>query len=219
VFKRELELLGIEASPSLVLRGTPPIMAAALAFKAMDGGGLPPELAMQRYDPADAPGAVYSFLFELGAKDAYGRILTGADPRGMFDLVDLLDVPFPSLGCAGYMYFYVTRTDGEPLSDEDVELLEKRIQDDYAFDIPEEELQLSMSTESIPGALSVTAVELYDDEIDLSSFGRGGDDDEDDDAAVDADDSEDDSEDGAESATGNGDAQGEPDAEDAAPPR
>ena len=153
-----LRRLGLSVEPELLLKGTLLVVPTCCAYASIDGRSSDGFLNLQKYRPADAPKAKYAFTFDLfGA--AFGRVLA-EDINYGFDMADLNENPWFDLKCSGYHRFWVSRTDGQGLTDEEQKLLEEKITNDLRFDYSEDELDVWFSDGEIKGILEVNVQDL-----------------------------------------------------------
>ena len=135
LFRDHLKMLEIDADPREMMAGTVIAVTVGCSYYNIDGRPLAPFLEMQTYDPAKAPeGVKYIFTFE--GYRSIARILLPSK-IGMIDLADLLMCPLTS-----YFRIWVTRTDEDYLSPDDLAHLEREITYDLRFDYSEKELDL-----------------------------------------------------------------------------
>ena len=155
LLRAHLKDLGLPDRPRLLLYGTVFVVQACLAYLSMDGRPFDTFLEMQRYDPADAPGAVYSLTFSLCRK-AYARLLVGPNfcTSGV-DFADLFDHPWNKYRVAGFDRVWIARLDGKALGKRETARLEKQITEDLLYDFTEDEIEFNFDEMSWPGKLSM----------------------------------------------------------------
>ena len=115
---------------------------------------------MQKYRPDDVGDARYSFTFDLCGK-AFARVLLSAKVEPI-DLADLYGHPWHEYEVCGYHCFWVSRTDGDDLSAEELELIEKEVTVDLRFDYSEDELDFWFDDSAVKGVLLVTLQDVND---------------------------------------------------------
>jgi len=159
LLRDHLQNLELADEPESLLEGTILLVQACRGYASIDGQLYDGFLRMQKYRPTTITDAKYTFTFDLCGK-AYARVLVPADLRTI-DLADLYGHPWADLGVAGYRCFWVSRTDGTPLSDEESEQIENAVTDDLRFDYSEDELSFWFDTSPVEGVLLVTVQEIY----------------------------------------------------------
>jgi hypothetical protein len=162
-FRDHLHGLNMPDEPERLLNGTIMVVNACCAYLSIDGRPLMDFLAMQTYRPMDDSDAEYSFTFNLFG-NAYARILTPIDCKCL-DLANLFNHPWHEFSMCGFSDFLVTRIDGNPLSEDEIEKIEKVITDDFRFDYTEEEVDFWTDPDSIEGALYVYVYDVDRDDI------------------------------------------------------
>jgi hypothetical protein len=162
LFRDHLLGLNLPIEPEKLLNGTIMVVNACCAYLSIDGHQTNDFLSVQTYRPMDNTDAKYSFTFNLFDK-AYARILTPIDCKCL-DLADLFDHPWHELSMGGFSNFLVSRIDGNPLSEDEIENIEKVITDDLRFDYTEEEVDFWTDPDSIEGALLVCVYDVDRDE-------------------------------------------------------
>jgi hypothetical protein len=135
-----LRALNLEVRPQPILEGTIHVVRACAAYAQIDGQSYARFLAMQTYDPARSPRAVYAFTFSLCGK-AFARVLLGRELRGL-DLADLFDHPWQEYEVCGFDCFWVARVDRTALKERESVIIERQVTDDLLFDYLEEELDI-----------------------------------------------------------------------------
>jgi hypothetical protein len=148
----KLDLPAEEAAA--LLRGTVLVVQACCAYASLDGQSPAKFLAMQKYHPAGGGDARYAFTFNLSGK-AFARVLvSGKD--SVLDLADLYGHPWWEYEVCGYRCFWVSRTDGEDLSADELAQFETEITEDLRFDYSDDELQFWFDDTTFEGVLQVT---------------------------------------------------------------
>jgi len=131
----------------------------------MDGRRYDEFIEMQRYDPADAPGAIYSLTFSLFGK-AYARLLVGPDIAASgVDFADLFDHPWNKYRRVGFDQVWIARLDGKALGKREVIRLEKQINADLLYDFSENEIEIVFDDMSYPGKLRLMLHEWEEEDI------------------------------------------------------
>jgi len=87
---------------------------------------------MQKYQPDNVAAPKYTFTFDLCGK-AYGRVLVNTKV-GTIDLADLYGHPWWQYEVCGYHEFWISRTDGKAISEEEKTELEMEVTEDLNFD-------------------------------------------------------------------------------------
>lgn len=165
-FEPLLQRFGIRSGAREMLEGTVDFVTACAAFASMDGVDIGPLLADQRYD-AQASAATYALTFDLAGRSS-ARLLVRPDMKSI-DLADLFEAPWERLRIAGYANFWVSRLDGEDLSIEEVEELDRVVCKDIWFDYSEDEVSIIFDPDTYPGALAITVYEQVEDATDSGS--------------------------------------------------
>jgi hypothetical protein len=153
VLRDHLRELGLKGKPDLLLEGTIQVVQACSAYMSIDRQSYAPFLAMQTYDPAQSPGAIYAFTFSLYDR-AFARVLVGKDQAGL-DLADLYGHPWQKYKICGYDHFLITRVDRKAITKREAAKLERQVTADLRFDYSEDELDFWFDDSQIPGALLV----------------------------------------------------------------
>jgi hypothetical protein len=138
LFRQHLQNLGIQGNPQLMLKGTIDVVRATLIYAQIDEQEMGSFLNMQRYNLAEAPDSCYVFTFDLGGR-AFARILAGSNLIYP-DLADIYNHPWNDLKRVGYRCVWISRTDGLPLTPEQLKDLEEEVSDDLRFDYTEDEV-------------------------------------------------------------------------------
>jgi hypothetical protein len=159
-FRDHLYKLGLPDEPEMLLYGTAQLVGACCAYASLDGQAFEKFLAMQKYRPDDGGDGRYTFTFDLCGK-AFGRILVSSKV-GTIDLADLYGHPWWEYEVCGYHSFWVSRTDGDDLSNEDLAQIQEEVIYDLRFDYTEDELDIWFDDSFIEGSLLVTVQDVYD---------------------------------------------------------
>lgn len=154
LLRDSLRTLQIRARPQLMLEGTIQMVRACAAYAAMDGQPYASFLAMQTYDPAESPTAVYTITFSLYRK-GFARVLVGRDLREL-DLADLYSHPWQKYKLCGYDRFWIARTSRKTLSRRDLAKLERVVIEDLLCDYSEDQVDLWFDDNHTEGTLSVS---------------------------------------------------------------
>ena len=154
LFRDHLSTLGLPDEPEALLHGTILVVRACCAYSLLDGQSIAGFLQLQQYFPDDAPDAKYAFTFDLFGK-AFGRVLVSSKVETI-DLADLYEHPWWEYEISGYRCFWVSRTDGEYPSAEDLTHIETEVTEDLRFDYTENELGFWFHHCVNEGALLVT---------------------------------------------------------------
>ena len=158
LFRDHLKKLGLPDEPEKLLHGTILVVRACCAYATLDGQSYTKFLAMQKYRPIDAGDGNYALTFDLCGK-ASARIV--ASPKlDVIDLADLYGHPWSEYEICGYSCFWVSRTDANPLSDEETAQIEELVTDDLRFDYSEDELEFWFDDSTVEGVLLVTLVDI-----------------------------------------------------------
>ena len=165
LFRNHLLKLGLPDEPESLLHGTILVVQACCTYAKLDGQSIAGFLAMQKYNPAEVEDARYAFTFDLCGK-AFARVLLSAKV-GPIDLADLYEHPWWEYEVCGYHCFWVSRTDGDDLSDDEIELIDKEVTEDLRFDYSEDELNFWFDDSAVEGALFVMVndVDGNDEEV------------------------------------------------------
>lgn len=153
LFRDHLHKIGLQDKPEALLHGTVLVVQACCAYASLDGQATAEFLTMQKYRPDDVNVARYAFTFDLYGK-AFGRVLVSSKV-GAIDLADLYGHPWWEYEVCGYHCFWVSRTDGDNLSDEELEQIQEEVTEDLRFDYSEDELDFWFDDYSVQGSLFV----------------------------------------------------------------
>lgn len=159
-FEALLERFGIRTGSLEMLEGTVDMVTACAAFSSMDGAEIDALLADQHYDGQASTGT-YALTFDLLGRSS-ARLLVRPDMKTI-DLADLFEYPWERLRAVGYSDFWITRLDGEDLSMEEVEELDRVVCRDLRFDYTEDQVSINFDPETHAGALSITIYEQIED--------------------------------------------------------
>jgi len=155
---KQLELLN---KPALLLEGTILFVQACVAYLMLDNRPFDEFLTQQQYDPVSVTGAPYLATFDICDK-AFARITVSAS-LGWVDLADLYGMPWDPYRVVGYRDIWISRVDGDGLSDDEMDSFEKAVTDDLRFDYGEDELSFWFDPDTHPGILKVSVQDVYDD--------------------------------------------------------
>lgn len=153
LLSEHLAKFGLQASPDLLLEGTIEFVRACVAFASLDGHSSDEFLDLQKYDTRAAVGAMYAFTFDVFDR-GFARILTPSDLRGL-DLADLYGIPWDRYERVGYERLWLSRIDGDDLSQVELDALELAVTEDLRFDYAEDELDFWFDPDTYPGTLLV----------------------------------------------------------------
>ena len=159
VFRSCMQKNSLPDDPDKLLKGTIMVVSAFYAYLKMDGHSFNDFLAMQTYCPSSNESVKYALTFNLFDK-VYARILTSNDFIGI-DLADLHDHPWDEFKRCGFTEFSVSRIDDSALSKDEVDHIDKLIEDDLRYDFSEEEVVFYIDEYRIEGSLIVC---VYDHE-------------------------------------------------------
>jgi len=157
LFRDHLEKLELPDEPEKLLQGTVLVVQACCIYGALDGQPCDNFLAFQKYRPSDVADAGYAVTFDLCGK-AFARLLIPSTFT-VIDLADLMGHPWYEYEVCGYSCFWVSRTDGNFLSPEEIQRIEEEVTDDLEFDYAEDELDFWFDDSAVEGALLVTLQE------------------------------------------------------------
>ena len=154
VLRDHLYSLDLPDEPELLLHGTIHFVQACCAYATLDGQqSLDGFLYLQSYFPGDAPGAKYAFTFDLYGKGC-ARVLLPAK-TGILDLADLYGHPWWEYEVSGYRRFWVSRTDGRDLTEDELLQIQDEVTEDLRFDYSEDELDFWFNDDAVQGTLFV----------------------------------------------------------------
>lgn len=157
LFRDHLGKLDLPDEPENLLQGTILMVQACCIYGALDGQPCDNFLAFQKYRPSDAADAKYAVTFDLCGK-SIARLLIPTTFT-VIDLADLMNHPWYEYEVSGYSCFWVSRTDGNPLSDEEVARIEEEVTYDLEFDYAEDDLTFWFDDSAVEGVLLVTLQE------------------------------------------------------------
>lgn len=129
-----------------------------VSYNQVDGQSSGEFLAIQKYNPGEAPKVKYAFTLRVPNKFV-ARILTPKKVHQDLDLADLYNHPWHKYRISGYSEIWIARTDGRDLTAKENAMLEEQVADDLRFDYSEEELGFWFNDQSKEGLLYVC---LYD---------------------------------------------------------
>jgi hypothetical protein len=148
-----LHRLGLPDEPELLVHGTVLVVQACCAYARIDGQSTDGFLQLQKYCPADAPDAKYAFTFDLFGK-GFARVLVPAK-NVVLDLADLYGHPWREYKMCGYRCLWVSRTDGEDLSGDELTKIQTEVTEDLRFDYLDDELNFWFNDSAVEGILQV----------------------------------------------------------------
>jgi hypothetical protein len=151
---------GIQTSAQEMLEGTVDFVTACAAFSSMDGAEISTLLVDQRYD-GQASAATYALTFDLFGRSA-ARLLVRPEMKSI-DLADLFEYPWDRLRVAGYREIWVSRLDGDELSLEEIDELDRVVSADIWFDSGEDDVSIIFDPDTYAGALAITVYEQTED--------------------------------------------------------
>lgn len=161
-FESLLERFGLPPDAQEMLEGTIDFVTACTAFPRLDAVAISAFLADQRYDGGGGA-ATYELTFDM-----YGfgtaRLLVAPDMNTV-DLEVLFEHPWERLDATGFSAFWISRSDGDELSEDEIEELARVIRRDIWFD-GREDVDICFDRSSTAGALAVDVYEINDDEAD-----------------------------------------------------
>lgn len=162
LLRKHLQRLDLRDEPEKLLNGTIMFMSVCCTYLNIDGRAFNDFLAIQAYRPLCDEVANYSFTFNLCDR-VYARIITPIDVKCL-DLADLYGHPWHEFKMCGFSDFRVFRIDGNALSKDEIEQIEKVISDDIRFDYSEDEVDFWTDQDSIDGALLVCVYDVENDD-------------------------------------------------------
>ena len=165
-FESLIQRFGIQTHSQEMLEGTIDFVTACAAFASMNGVEIGALLADQRYD-GQASAATYALTFDLFGRSS-ARLLVRPEMASI-DLADLYEHPWERLRMAGYGDFWVSRLDGEDLSMEEIEELDRVVSGDIWFDYSEDEVSIIFDPDTYTGALAITVYEQIEDTSDTET--------------------------------------------------
>lgn len=165
-FEPLLQRFGIRTGAQEMLEGTIDMVTACAAFSSMDGAEIDALLADQRYDGQGST-ATYALTFDLFGRSS-ARLLVRPEMKSI-DLADLYEYPWDRLRAAGYSDFWISRLDGEDLSMDEVDELDRVVCRDIWFDYTEDEVSIIFDPDTYAGALSITVYEQIEDTLDTEA--------------------------------------------------
>ena len=157
-FWEHLNNLELPGSPEQLLDGTILFVQMCVAYRELDGQESIAFLAQQKYE-ADQT-AIYKVTFDINGK-AYACLNLPATLAPL-DLADLYGTPWNRYETVGYCDFWISRVDGEPLSQQELAALEEIVENDLRFDYDEDELDFWFDPDTHEGVLKVTVQDVYD---------------------------------------------------------
>lgn len=166
LFRDHLNRLDLPDEPTLLLEGTVTFVRFSVTILMMDGRQVGDFLSHQSYELADLPDTTYLVTFD-SCSEFYGRIAT---PKSL-DQLDFADF----YEMVGYNQFWISRSDNQDLTLDEIDEFEKTVTHDLRFDYEEEELGFWFDTSLVDGVLygyvySDPQDESIEDEIVLSTI-------------------------------------------------
>lgn len=155
--RRHIEYLELDCSPATLLDGTTQLLAAVLAYLQIDGREWADFLKRQRYRLGGANLPYYCLTFSFG-RGHYGRVLTDKAIAGV-DFADLFGHPWNEYKLAGFHEVYISKLDGEPIDNDELETLYLRVTRDMYYDYTEEDVGVDVSMTELDDTALFTAVE------------------------------------------------------------
>ena len=155
--KDHMRRLGLPGDPQLLIDGTVDFVRASVAYLRLDNQGIKNFLARQTYEVSRDPHAFYVLTFDVIGR-AYGRLVVSSSFE-FVDLADLFNHPWYRLNLAGYSMFWVSRIDGQGLSNDDRKQIKHNVECDLRFDYLEDELTILYEDDATSGALCVALQE------------------------------------------------------------
>lgn len=141
-FHRHLTYLDMRFPPNALLDGTEMLVAAVMAYNDIDGQEYDSFIQQQRYRLCGEGLPHYCITFDLGGRGV-GRVLTDRK-IGHVDFADLYDHLWHFLKTAGFNEAWISRLDGQPITDVELAEIRKRVCDDLYYDFDESELAVSV---------------------------------------------------------------------------
>ena len=161
IFRAHLKSLKLPDEPFLLLEGTILFVQTCVCYLMLDNQSVEEFLAHQQYDPSRVPEAPYLVTFNIHG-EAFARINT---PKSFnkLDFADLYGTPWDCYRCVGYNQFWISRTDKQNLSLEEINEFDDAVSSDLHFDYEEDELEFGFDADSLPGILIVTVQDAYEE--------------------------------------------------------
>jgi hypothetical protein len=163
LLRKHLNRVGLPDEPEKLITGTIMYMNACCAYLSIDGRSYDDFLAMQAYHPELDTNSHYSFTFNL-FKRTFGRIITPLDLKCL-DFADLHHHPWDAFKTCGYSDVRVARLDGNDLSQDEMQAVEKAVTEDIRFDYSEDEVDVWFDQYTIDGILLVYCEDRFLDDI------------------------------------------------------
>lgn len=151
VFRAHLKKLKLPDEPILLLDGTILFVRSCVGYLMLDNLNVEKFLAQQQYDWTESLDAPYLVTFDI-YRQAYARIFTPM-PSKLLDFADLYGTPWDPYRLVGYNEFFISRSDGQPLSLDEIAALDDAVSRDIRFDYGEAEVELGFDPDTIPGVL------------------------------------------------------------------
>ncbi len=165
-FEPLLQRFGIRSDAQEMLEGTVDFVIACAALASTGGVEIGALLADQRYD-GQASSATYALTFDLFGRSS-ARLLVRPEMKSI-DLADLYEYPWERLRKAGYGDFWVSRVDGEDLSMEEIEELDRVVSGDIWLDYSEDEISIIFDPDTYAGALAITVYQQIENTPDTEA--------------------------------------------------
>lgn len=162
ILRAHLRKLGLPEEPDRLLEGTLLVVKMCVAYLTLDNQPVAGFLEQQAYDPRTVAGVPYQVTFDIGSGAAFARIGTPM-PFKYLDLADLCGASWDQYETVGYDQFFVSRTDQEHLTAEEIRALDDEVTRDLRFDYSEDELNFWFDPDSVEGVL-IVAVQFPDEE-------------------------------------------------------
>jgi len=160
LLRDHLDKLDLPDEPELLLQGTLMVVPVVCVYRAMDSSDTESFLDAQTYHPRRSEVAHYELTFDLFGR-AYARVLVDERLHGC-DLADMFGAAWSDLGLCGYYGFYITRIDGEDITEQEAESLEEMVREDLFFDYCEDELEFWCDHGSASNRLFVYVTDAAD---------------------------------------------------------
>lgn len=154
---RHIEYLELDCSRADMLMGTDMLLFATLIYMQMDGGDCESFIADQRYWLRGDDLPYYCLTFNFG-KRHFGRLLTDNAISGV-DFADLFNHPWEKYRTAGFHEVYISRLDGDPIDEFELEALRRRVTTDMYLDYAEDEVDVGVCMTEHEDTAMMTAVE------------------------------------------------------------
>ena len=157
-FTELLQHLDLAGTPESMLAGTAQLVAAAAAYRDMDGQSVAAFLHLQQYQPSTADGQHYSLVFDFCGK-SMGRLIADRNLTEI-DFADLFNHPWEPYRVVGYHRVWISRLDGESIDDDEAETLDQLVREDLFYDFDEEDIQLTISLSDTGNSVAIEVFEI-----------------------------------------------------------